>query len=824
MPSHRQSELLDLGQSLRARPLGFPGPEGGAPDPDEVLRPGTDGDSDAWRPEAFPAGDPAARRRLAARVVEEGFTVHDALREQLVELLETREPALELEPDGLRDRLAAHLEGRPLAHHGTWFLYPWSRRVVHLLPEGEFRELRASRNRNKISSEEQERLRAVRLGVIGLSVGSASAVALAMEQVGGELYLADHDRLSLSNLNRLRAGVHEIGVPKAILTARAISELDPYLRVRPFPDGITDANMDLFLRPGGRPLDLLVEECDDLYVKVRVREAARALRIPVLMETSDRGLLDVERFDLEPERPLLHGLVGPIDAEKLRGLDTSEKVPIVLRILGEQSISPRLAASLVEVKATLKTWPQLASAVSLGAAVITDTARRIALGELTSSGRFYVDLDDLVRDGAGTVQPGTQEPAPAPLDPLDEARTAAPAPVLAPAVVRPSAALDAQRVRALVRLATLAPSGGNCQPWRFSWDGRRLRLAHDAARSRSFLDHRDLASWLAFGAAVENLTLAAAATGLDVAVDLDPDPRDGALVCDLRFAASRAAAPPSVSALAAAIPDRVTNRRLAPRAPLARAARDLLLRVATDVPGAALHLVEDPERLAELGEVLGRGDRLRFLSRTMHREMMGEVRWTAEEARRTHDGLDVATLELSGADLAGLRVMSSWAAMELVGRLGGGRALERPAARAISAASAVGLVSVQGRTREAYFAGGRAMQRVWLQATALGLAFQPMTPLTYLFARLDLGEPGGLSPAEIATLRELQGRVGAVFPEAADRGEPMLFRLAVAPPPTARALRRPVGEVLEVEPRASESRAGPLRAAPARPPSHRRAG
>ncbi len=794
--TYQEARILERGRPARGgRPIGAPRPVAVPADPDEVLRPTPEGD--AWRPEAFPAGDAAARARLAARVVEGGFTVHDTLGEQLAELIETREPALDLPPNVLRTRIAAHLRGAPLAHHGTWFLFPWSRRAVHVLPEPEFRELRASRNRNKISAEEQERLRAIRIGVIGLSVGSASAVALAMEQVGGELYLADFDRLSLSNMNRLRAGVHEIGVPKAINTARTIAELDPYARVRPFLHGITDENMDAFLRPDGRPLDLLVEECDDLYVKVRVRECARALRIPVVMETSDRGLLDIERFDLEPERAIFHGLTGTLDAEKLRGLDTYDKIPIVLRIVGERTVSPRLAASLVEVKSTLKTWPQLASAVSLGAAVVTDTARRIALGQLTSSGRFYVDLEEIVRDGAGAVQPGTADAAPVP---IDEARVAPATPAIAPTVLRARAKLDAQQVQALVRFATLAPSGGNCQPWRFSWDGKRLRLVHDSVRSRSFLDYRDLASWLAFGAAAENVALVAAGMGLELAVDVAPDPRDAAVVCDLRFAARRAAASAGAAALAAAIPHRVTNRKLSPRAPVRRDAREALLRVAAEIPGAALHLIEDPERLAELGEILGRGDRLRFLSRTMHREMMEEVRWTADEVRRTRDGVDVTTLELTGADLAGLRVMSSWAAMDLVGRLGGGRALERPARKAIAAASAVGLVSVHGRTREAYFAGGRAMQRVWLQATALGLAFQPMAPLTYLFARLELGGGEGLSAAELVALGELRGRFSAVFPDAANRGEPMLFRLARAPPPTARALRRPVGDVLDFEP------------------------
>jgi hypothetical protein len=145
--------------------------------------------------------------------------------------------------------------------------------------------------------------------------------------------------------------------------------------------------------------------------------------------------------------------------------------------------------------------------------------------------------------------------------------------------------------------------------------------------------------------------------------------------------------------------------------------------------------------------------------------------------------------------------MSSWAAMELVGRVGGGRALEKPARKAIAAASAVGLVTVPGRTREDYFAGGRAMQRVWLEATARGLAFQPMAPLTYLFARLELGGGEGLSVREAATLRELRAAFAALFPEAVGRGEPMLFRVARAASPSARALRRRVDDVLVIEPR-----------------------
>ena len=62
-----------------------------------------------------------------------------------------------------------------------------------------------------IPRAEQRRLAELRVGVVGLSVGHSTALTLALEGVGGELRLADFDTLALSNLNRLRTGLHVDG-------------------------------------------------------------------------------------------------------------------------------------------------------------------------------------------------------------------------------------------------------------------------------------------------------------------------------------------------------------------------------------------------------------------------------------------------------------------------------------------------------------------------------------------------------------------------------------------------------------------------------------
>src|SRR5690606_25672346 len=120
------------------------------------------------------------------------------------------------------------LAGADPYEYGVWVYYPWSHRLVHLLDEKEFVEVRTNRNQYKITPEEQALLATKKIGVIGLSVGQSIALSLAMERLFGELRLADFDVLELSNMNRIRAGAQDLGLSKVVVAAREIAEIDPY--------------------------------------------------------------------------------------------------------------------------------------------------------------------------------------------------------------------------------------------------------------------------------------------------------------------------------------------------------------------------------------------------------------------------------------------------------------------------------------------------------------------------------------------------------------------------------------------------------------------
>ena len=82
------------------------------------------------------------------------------------------------------------------------------------------------------------------------------------------------------------------------------------------------------------------------------------------------------------------------------------------------------------------------------------------------------------------------------------------------------------------------------------------------------------------------------------------------------------------------------------------------------------------------------------------------------------------------------------------------------------------------------------MQRAWLAATALGLAFHPTTVLLYQLEMLDDPRSPAYTAAETATLRSLEQRLYRVF-DRPPGAAALLFRIARVDGSPERSLRMP---------------------------------
>lgn len=282
-------------------------------------------------------------------------------------------------------------------HPGVWVHLPWEGKLARILEREEYFEVTTNRNRDKITLAEQRALRQKRVGVMGLSVGGEAAVTLAQEHLCGHIVLADFDCLDLSNLNRLGGGFDDLGVNKAVLVARRVARIDPYLEVTLFPDGVTEENADEFLRG----LDLLVEECDHLPMKRAVRERARKAGLNVVFAGDERGFLSVEPYRARPELLPFHGRIEGAQPSREEFPDRISFLKALAEWLGGwDAISERSRRSLERVGETLVGYPQLASEARFAAGQVGHVARRLLLGEELPPFLGHLDLEEILSEAS----------------------------------------------------------------------------------------------------------------------------------------------------------------------------------------------------------------------------------------------------------------------------------------------------------------------------------------------------------------------------------------------------------------------------------------
>jgi hypothetical protein len=321
------------------------------------------------------------------------------------------------------------------------------------------------------------------------------------------------------------------------------------------------------------------------------------------------------------------------------------------------------------------------------------------------------------------------------------------------------------------------------QPWRFEAEGHVIRAWIDPARS-SLLDFRHRAALLALGAALEAAKIGARALGFEpVARPVAADGPVWQLALERR---TRARDEEAVEVLWQRCCNRRTgSTRPIPEAELARLARR----------GAPLDTsVVAGDALAELGAALGALDRVRFLSPRLRRDLMGELRFTAQEAHASRDGIDVASLELDAADLAAMDVLRTGAGMDFLARLDRGRGLGNASRDAFAASAGAIVLRARAVDRAALVDAGRGLMRLWIEATRRRLAIHPWgSPC--LFQRL-LEHGDSLDGWEHTALTHAAAAFERVVGLDSNRPVLLVLRVSQGDPPSVRSLRRPVEDVL----------------------------
>ena len=138
-----------------------------------------------------------------------------------------------------------------------------------------------SRNIGILTKDEQERLASARVAIPGLGgVGGAHLVALTRVGIG-KFHIADFDVFEPVNINRqYGARSSTFGQAKLDVLFHEAKDINPFLEIETFPEGLSPENLDIFLRG----VDVVVDGLDFFAFDIRrmLFKRAKALGIPVI--------------------------------------------------------------------------------------------------------------------------------------------------------------------------------------------------------------------------------------------------------------------------------------------------------------------------------------------------------------------------------------------------------------------------------------------------------------------------------------------------------------------------------------------------------------
>jgi len=349
----------------------------------------------------------------------------------------------------------------------------------------------------------------------------------------------------------------------------------------------------------------------------------------------------------------------------------------------------------------------------------------------------------------------------------------------------------------LVRAAVLAPSPDNNQPWRFDVEGDRLLFHLDPERALPS-DVNSMFDLMGLGAAVENTCIAARGAGCSADVEYHPGfgKATGGELPPWAAAVHLGAGGDTPDPLEPHLAVRCTNRKLYSTRPIEGPTLARIGEAAERFARVRIDWVADRRRIRSFARVVAASDRFRFEYEPFHKEIYRQLRFTAEEAERTRDGLDLRTLELPPGTGLILRLLRRWSRMRLLNRLRLNRLLTVPSALSVWKSGALGVISVPEPSASNFLEGGRAFQRIWLAVQAEGLALQPLGSLPVFLGHLEQLRGEKLTAAHQRLSGRLGKRLRRLVPIVVDRTLLMVFRTGYAPPPKVRSLRRAAEDVM----------------------------
>lgn len=346
----------------------------------------------------------------------------------------------------------------------------------------------------------------------------------------------------------------------------------------------------------------------------------------------------------------------------------------------------------------------------------------------------------------------------------------------------------------IIEKSVRSPSGDNCQPWTFEWDGETLGIIHSAGRADHPLNPAGTASMLSLGCLLSAIDLAASDFQFHTSFSLEkPNQQDESLWARVQFLTSDR----PQNHLSEVLLHRSTDRRLYTGGELnSEMLREIIVQQNSFAP-ARIHILPKPNQ--RLINYIVKAEQLLLDHSEILPATLKWVRFTMNQVRKTRDGMWWQNVGFRFWELPmGLILRDFPFVLNILGPVLRPQISIRLKRQLESSAGLV-CISIPNIDSSNIVHAGRLMMMVWLSLNQQGYGVQPLTicSMISLCARYGLIE---LPRKWIDFFREGENILRQEFSIPLGLEPIWMIRTGQATPlpDKSRTFRRPLEEILRI--------------------------
>lgn len=338
-------------------------------------------------------------------------------------------------------------------------------------------------------------------------------------------------------------------------------------------------------------------------------------------------------------------------------------------------------------------------------------------------------------------------------------------------------------IKKILEASNNAPSGSNSQPWRFEVEGGAISLIALPEKDHPILNYRNRGTLIASGAMIENIVIASAEFGYKAVIEMFPDKKNQNLIAKIKLENSQV----DKDNLFSSIVSRTTNRKSFKKEKLSDDKKSELLSVVGEWSGNVKIVDEDKDK-EQLGGALSKNEIVMLENKPLHKLFFEEIVWTDKEQETKKSGLYLKTMELKPPQQKALKLFKYWPIINVFNKLGLARSIAKENAASYSSSALMGAILVSDNDPD-FVEAGRTMERLWLKATQMGMAFHILTGIPFLWQGVEVNGKE-FSEKHIDLIKDAYQEIVSVYGITNNKIPTIIFRVGYGGEPTARSSKK----------------------------------